>query len=622
MNPVLELRGVGKTYFPSHRKPVRVLGSVSLKVHAGEFFAVTGPSGSGKTTLLNLMGLLDLPTCGEVLVNGSPVHHASRRARARLRGKTVGMVFQSISLLPRRTVLENILFGGRYTGRSRNDLLPRAKELAETFGLSELTDRPARLLSGGEAQRVAIARALLPGPSLLLADEPTGNLDAEAARRVMDALALAATSGVAVVLVTHNHDLLHHAHTHAECTGNRKLTPISPSPQPPITPTPHPPTSPSPPSPPCPAWFARDLWESLVRSPLRTGLTLFAMAVGALTLTLLMAVLSGLEGRANRMIADFGADVAVFTHSGDTAEGFDRALVDTLRSRFPESLFAGERSRTLSGLPQVHSLRLVQAEPAYPAILGLQLETGRLLDPIDIREAAPRGVAGQATGLRVGDTLFLHGQFLRVVGIAGTGPTLHVPDTLSGGWERTPVERDRFARILARHRGAGSVEDFAREVSDEITRSGHRPPPGIETPERLLAETRRLAATLRAVFGGVVALCLLLGGATLSSLMALGARQRLREIGLRTALGADRREIFLLFLAEGLVTAVLAGILGVICGVVLAGRIPVELDLPVQLTPAVALFPPVAALLSGLLFSLLPARAAATLPPAEALRGE
>lgn len=212
MKPLLEVRDLSKSYAGR-----RVLGPVSFQLERGEFCAVTGPSGSGKSTFLNLVGFLDEPDGGTVFFGGAPVPAADKRMRARLRREHVGMIFQSAYLLPSRSVMENVLFRARYTGQRRTDLPGRAEALLDRLGLSGVAGQRARLLSGGEAQRAAIARALLTEPSLLLADEPTGNLDASAAEEVMHALTDCAARGVGVLLVTHNPDLLRHVRTHVSC---------------------------------------------------------------------------------------------------------------------------------------------------------------------------------------------------------------------------------------------------------------------------------------------------------------------------------------------------------------------------------------------------------------------
>ncbi len=214
--PVLEMRGVRKS-FPSPQGPVDVLRGVDLAVAPGEFVVVTGPSGSGKSTFLNLAGLLDHPTGGSVRFGGYEVSTLDEAALSRVRGRRIGVVFQRFCLLPRRSALENVLFRFRYLDEGEARARERAAAALEMVGLAHAAERPARLLSAGEMQRVAVARAVAVKPDLLVADEPTGNLDHEATDGVMDCFRRLNGEGITVLMVTHNEGLLEYASRHLKC---------------------------------------------------------------------------------------------------------------------------------------------------------------------------------------------------------------------------------------------------------------------------------------------------------------------------------------------------------------------------------------------------------------------
>lgn len=220
MSAVVEVRGLEKTY-ATPAGPVPVLRGIDWSINPGEFCAITGPSGSGKTTLLNLVALLDTPDRGSFFFEGTDLLAAGESTRIHVRKHKIGMIFQKFCLLPHRTALENILFRGRYIEADRMEMRGRGVAIMDELGLRHLEHREARLLSGGEMQRVAIARALLIPPALLVADEPTGNLDRESARSVMHALQEINRKGIAVLLVTHNRALLEFATSHYECREGR-----------------------------------------------------------------------------------------------------------------------------------------------------------------------------------------------------------------------------------------------------------------------------------------------------------------------------------------------------------------------------------------------------------------
>jgi len=197
---ILELKGIYKIYNDADRK-ICVLEDVSFGVKPGEFVVLLGPSGSGKSTLLNLAGLLDHPTHGDIVFEGRDMRHLHEKHRAETRLKKIGFVFQFDSLLPEFTMLENVDLPAMLAGRPDSE---QALALLENFGLKNLAEKMPSELSGGEKQRAAIARALRNKPVLLLADEPTGNLDEDNSAVVFNDFRRLADSGVAVLMATHN----------------------------------------------------------------------------------------------------------------------------------------------------------------------------------------------------------------------------------------------------------------------------------------------------------------------------------------------------------------------------------------------------------------------------------
>jgi putative ABC transport system ATP-binding protein len=200
--PVIELRGLARTYPGS--PPVHALSPADLAIHEGDYVTVTGPSGSGKSTLLHLLGLLDTPTGGSYLLDGLDTSALPDRDRSTLRGRRIGFVFQSFHLLPYRTAEENVLLTQLYNHTSRVRRRPAALEALEHVGLGHRADALPITLSGGESQRVAIARALVNRPSLLLCDEPTGNLDSQNAGTVLELLDALHADGFTIVVITHD----------------------------------------------------------------------------------------------------------------------------------------------------------------------------------------------------------------------------------------------------------------------------------------------------------------------------------------------------------------------------------------------------------------------------------
>ena len=207
--PVIELRGLARTYPGS--PPVPALRPTDLVIEAGDYVAVTGPSGSGKSTLLHLLGLLDSPTQGRYLLDGMDTSRLNDRDRSSLRGRRIGIVFQSFHLLPYRTALENVLLAEMYNQTPRYGRIRAAVDALRAVGLNHRIDALPTTLSGGECQRVAIARALVNRPSLVLCDEPTGNLDSRNAAALMGLLDELNRSGFTIVVITHDEKVAAHA---------------------------------------------------------------------------------------------------------------------------------------------------------------------------------------------------------------------------------------------------------------------------------------------------------------------------------------------------------------------------------------------------------------------------
>lgn len=201
--PLLRLRGVTKIYEPGGQSVVG-LDEVDLEIHSGDFLAVMGPSGSGKSTLMNIIGCLDIPTSGTYEIKGMPVSRLSPEELARLRNREIGFVFQVFHLLPRYTALRNVELPLLYAGVEREERSARALEALRAVGLGDRRHHLSNQLSGGQKQKVAIARALVNRPSLLLADEPTGNLDTKSGDELMEILVRRNGEGTTVVLVTHD----------------------------------------------------------------------------------------------------------------------------------------------------------------------------------------------------------------------------------------------------------------------------------------------------------------------------------------------------------------------------------------------------------------------------------
>lgn len=211
METLIEINHLQKTYVIGE-EIINALKDVSLTIHKNEYVALMGPSGSGKSTLMNMLGCLDSPSNGEYILNNISVAKMSDNELAQVRNKQIGFVFQTFNLLPRATTLENVALPLIYAGFSKETREKRAKEVLENVGLGNRMNHKPNELSGGQRQRVAIARALVNNPAIILADEPTGNLDSKTSVEIMGLFEEIHNKGNTIILVTHEEDIALHAH--------------------------------------------------------------------------------------------------------------------------------------------------------------------------------------------------------------------------------------------------------------------------------------------------------------------------------------------------------------------------------------------------------------------------
>jgi len=211
MNKIIHLESIIKNYYPG-TEVVQALRSISLDINKNEYVTIMGPSGSGKSTLMNIIGCLDTPTSGTYILNGKDASKLVDNQLAEIRNKEIGFVFQTFNLLPRYSALENVMLPLVYAGIPKNERLERARIALESVGLADRIEHKPNELSGGQRQRVSVARAMVNNPAIILADEPTGNLDSKTSIDIMALFREIHNKGNTIILVTHEENIARHAH--------------------------------------------------------------------------------------------------------------------------------------------------------------------------------------------------------------------------------------------------------------------------------------------------------------------------------------------------------------------------------------------------------------------------
>ncbi len=642
---VLELSGVGKTY--GSEPAVHALADVDLALERGEWLSITGPSGAGKSTLLNVLGCLDHETSGTYLFDGIDTAKLTDGQRAGLRSQRIGFVFQSFHLLPYRTVLENVMLAEVYRKQPAADREARARVAIERVGLSHRVDFLPGKLSGGEQQRVAIARALVGSPSLLLCDEPTGNLDSKTSANLLDLFEKLNKEGLTLVVVTHDENVANRAGRRVHIIDGT-LTDIT------AGKTASPPTSRSKPQE-IAATVARsgitirDLFnESLAGMFARPGrmmLTVLGVVIG---LTALVATLGLSRTANNRIISQF--DQVAATELIVTARPGVSGFID------PKAIpwDAPERLHRLNGVVAAGTMSEVDIRDALVSSSPVK----DMLNQNGVQNVGPR-------------------RFSRIVPGRSSGPgnrsrarlrklRARRPGSCSGAGGRAPA-RDHGAGATACHLHRRSIVPGRGHparcgAQARVTRLGDHS--GRNGPPRLWADwsrhggdrnqDRRGLSHCRSIAHGIAArrpadshgrsaagtkalrdevqsdvnklflllgaLSLVVGAIGIANITLVSVMERTGEIGLRRAIGATRWHIAAQFLFESASMGIIGGILGASLGVMIVVAVSAyELWTPV-LDPWAPFLAPVIGGAIGLLSGAYPALRAAYLEPVEAFR--
>jgi len=655
-SPIIEVEGLTKVYGEGP-SAVRALAGVSLVVRRGEFLAIMGPSGSGKSTFMHLLGCLDRPTAGSYRLSGQEVSGLTRDQLAFVRSRQIGFVFQSFNLLSRTSALENVELPMLYAGTPRDLRSRRSKELLEEVGLGSRLDHKPNELSGGQQQRVAIARSLSNGVPLLMADEPTGNLDSASSAEIMGLFRrLNRESGITVVVVTHSMEiaawsdrivtfkdgLIVGDEPSSDLVSNDPPRNVIPAVQPRRG------------SGVSPVVLVRTAWKALRRNISRSLLTMLGIIIGVGAVIASMAIGAGAQASVLKQIETLGANLVVVTPGSITTGGVRLGSgtrttlklddVEAIADNVPQVAAVTPYSQT-SGQVIAGGLNwstvIAGTNTSYPEVGNWNLAQGRYFSNDEVRKVAKVAVLGSTvaanlfpTGAAVGASITIKSVPFQVIGVleskgqSGVGrdqdDIVFMPITT----HQQRLSGQSWVNSIQISAASPDAVDGVVDATERLLRLQHHLSPrqqddftirNIANVQQVRIATTQTQALLLAA---VAIVSLVVGGIGIMNIMLVSVSERTREIGLRMAVGGRGRDIQVQFLIEALTLAIAGGLIGIIFGIGISKLVSLVGHWPTIITAFSVMLGLLSAAGTGVLFGYYPAMRAAALDPIEALRYE
>ena len=659
---MLEVSKIEKKY-QMGENTVFALRSVSLKIEAGDFVAIMGPSGSGKSTLMHILGLLDVPDQGSYLLNGQEVAHLKEEQLAEARRSQIGFVFQQFNLLPRMTALENASLPTLYSDHHLD--LEKGKSVLEKVGLGSRMSHRSNELSGGQQQRVAIARSLVNHPQVILADEPTGNLDSTSEKEIMDILKGLNAQGITVIIVTHEEEIGQQARRlirmrdgkiqSDERIGDSSFASRTKVPLGPKTNSSHQPET----------FFSRlglagileDLdqgFKTLYSNKVRTALSMLGILIGVAAVVAMLALGRGAQKMIESQLSSLGSNLLVLRPGAARVGGVSFEAGATTRLTFEDAIAIRDQvpgvkdvGPSVNGRSQVvfqsknWNTRILGGAPSYFEMHASLPQIGRIFTETENKTRARVAVIGPTVARELfgdrsplGETIKINRAGFLVIGV--------LPFKGATGW-RDQDDMIVVPVLTAMHRllgkdwvdfidvEAASPEEVAlvQSASVDLIGARHKVPASqreeafqIRNMADIQEALSQSSRTMSMLLASIAAISLVVGGIGIMNIMLVSVTERTREIGLRKAVGAKPWDILSQFLAEAVVVSTVGGIFGIILGWLSSVALSSLAGWSTSISPDSVFLAFFFSAAIGIIFGIYPARKASRLSPIDALRYE
>lgn len=652
---MIELQNITKVYKMGDNI-VHALQGVSLKIDDGDFVAIMGPSGSGKSTMTNILGLLDVPTSGSYKFNGREISKLDEDELAVLRREEIGFIFQQFNLLPRLTACENVALPLLYS--QHNIEFTFANELLQKVGLGKRSDHKPNELSGGQQQRVAIARSLINRPKMILADEPTGNLDSHSEKEIMEILKELNSQGITVVIITHEEAIGEQAHRlikmrdgvvqsderkvalkNADYTKTKNATKANFDNALTSKET---------------LEYFRQGFKTLIANKIRTCLSMLGILIGVAAVVATLAIGNGAQKAIEKQLASLGSNLIVLRSGAVKVSGVSQEAGATTRLTFEDAEAIKEKidsvrqiAPSVNGRSQITylnknwSTQIIGAMPIYAKIRAAEPIAGRFFNDDENSKRLRVALIGTTVMQElfgnnnpIGEMIKINKVSFQVIGI--------LPQKGANGFQ----DQDDVIVIpitTAMHRLLGkiyvdSIDIEARDANsidimqDEILSlmyarkrvplSQRKDAFQVRNMADIQATLSESNKTMSVLLSSIAAISLLVGGIGIMNIMLVSVTERTKEIGLRKAIGARRRDILMQFLAESVVVSVIGGLAGIILGASGAKILSLVAGWDTLISIGSIALAFSFSVFIGLVFGIYPAKKAATLAPIDALRYE